>query len=87
MSTAVRIILCLALVTLLQACSRDRATTCPGGERYMAAESADRIRVPDDLDVPDESDALIIPEPSVPQDGDSGGCLEFSPAFDEDAES
>lgn len=73
----------LAVVAIpISACSRNDEVRCPGGTRYLTAESADELRVPDDLDVPDEAEALRIPPRTPPaEQADEDTCLPFSPAF------
>lgn len=79
-----RLVLCFILVTLLAACSHDETIECPGGTRYQSAASAGALRIPDDLSVPDETDALQIPGSVAPPDpGVEVECLEYSPAFSE----
>jgi len=77
-----RLILTAALAMLLGGCSRGDTVNCPGGTAYLAAESADALRVPDDLTVPDETDALRIPGPMPAPEPDAGvECLQYSPAY------
>jgi hypothetical protein len=74
----------LALIALLAgACSRGETVRCASGSYYLAAESSGLLRIPDDLDVPDESEALVVPAAPPPRetDEDSLACLEYSPAF------
>lgn len=72
----------------LGACSREKSLKCASGADYVEAETAGRLRIPDDLSVPDETDSLRIPSPAPPpedavdEDASRGQtCLEESPAF------
>lgn len=77
-----RLLSSFALVMLLGACSRGETVNCPGGTGYLSAESAEGLRVPDDLSVPDETDALRIPgQMPAPEREDGAECLQYSPAF------
>lgn len=73
----------LALAALLVGgCSRDRTLSCQSTERYAGATTAPPLRIPDDLNVPDETNALRIPD-RQPQDEapQEGSCLESPPDF------
>jgi len=77
-----RILLPMALAMPPGACSRGETVDCPGGTEYLAAESADALRIPDDLSVPEETDALRIPGPTPPPEPEEEvECLQFSPAY------
>jgi uncharacterized lipoprotein len=77
-----KIVLPMAFTMLLGACSRGETVNCPGGTQYLAAESADALRIPDDLSVPEETDALRIPGPTPPPEPEEEvECLQFSPAY------
>jgi uncharacterized lipoprotein len=80
---SVRLVLLVAMTLLCGACSRERSVNCSAGTGYLDAESAALLRVPDDLTVPDQSEAFNIPAPTPPReaDEDSAACLEYSPAF------
>ena len=70
------------LLMVTAACSREQRLICERPALYRSADSGGRIAVPDDLSVPDESEALAIPDPSAPLDsGPIERCLEFSPAY------
>jgi uncharacterized lipoprotein len=65
------------------ACSGERGLSCQSSARYEGASTVGPIRVPDDLSLPDESEALQVPFPptgaaSRPSDG---SCLESPPDF------
>jgi uncharacterized lipoprotein len=79
-----RIAVLLLAAVVLSACSRNKPLGCGGHLAYLQAETADQLRVPDDLTVPDESDSLRIPPvgPGEPAATDQvPACLEESPAF------
>jgi uncharacterized lipoprotein len=78
-----RLFLLVAIVVAAGACSREKEVKCSAGTRYLAAQSAGLLRVPDDLSVPEQSEALNIPAPTPPRetDANSAACLEFSPAY------
>jgi hypothetical protein len=65
------------------ACSRNKEARCTLSTAYRDAVSADQLRVPGDLSIPDETDALRVPGPASPGEdaGSSDVCLEFSPAL------
>jgi uncharacterized lipoprotein len=74
----------LLAVLAFAGCSHDAAVQCESPERYASSQSVPPVRVPDDLSVPDETDALRIPDPfppaSLPSDQP---CLETPPDFGE----
>ena len=76
-----RVIFGVVLAIVLGACSRGETVECPGDTNYLAAASAESLRVPDDLSVPDEADALRIPGPMPGPEPDDARCLQYSPAF------
>lgn len=78
-----RWLIVVALAVLTGACSRDEAVRCSAGTQYLSAESAGLLRVPDDLTVPDQSEALSIPGQTPPREADEdlSDCLEYSPAY------
>lgn len=64
------------------ACSGNKALSCEEDDRYVASISTNRVRVPDDLTLPDESEALVIPsEVDVAAAGDDVSCLELPPGY------
>jgi uncharacterized lipoprotein len=78
-------VLCLVIAAglLSGACSRNKETRCTLSTAYRDAVSANQLRVPGDLSIPDETDALRVPGPPLPGEGagSSDECLEFSPAL------
>lgn len=70
-------------IVAIYGCSGDRAVRCEDDARYRGATSEPPIRIPDDLSIPDESEAIRIP----PTDGNAsasrepGQCLESPPDF------
>jgi hypothetical protein len=70
-------------VVLLSACAgKETVVSCEDVTAYREAGSVGPLRVPDDLSVPDESEALRIPEPELGDpDLEAARCLELSPGF------
>lgn len=61
---------------------------CEDDARYSGASSAAPLRIPDDLSVPDESEAISVPPgpaSASPPEGEPGRCLERPPDFFENA--
>ncbi|MDX1563179.1 MAG: hypothetical protein R3305_09645 [Gammaproteobacteria bacterium] len=71
------------LAMTLGACSGDKEIRCSTNLAYRSADSMPPLRVPEDLDIPDERNALQIPEPLAPLQPEDE-CLELSPAFGEE---
>jgi hypothetical protein len=72
-------------------CGGDNGLNCESSERYSGAGSVTPVRVPDDLNPPDETDSLRLPPPrdAAPLDSASAaatprGCLESPPDFFEE---
>ena len=83
----IRIALCGAVLAVLASgCGRDALLRCENAEPYYDAGERPPIRVPDDLSVPDESQALRIPPPERVSGAPAadGPCLESPPRFSED---
>jgi len=76
-----RSLLVLVPALVLAACSGERELRCESSERYQGARSVQPIRVPDDLSVPDESDALRIPPPPEGSRTARDTCLEYPPEY------
>lgn len=75
----------IAVVWWFSACSGEAGLRCENQERYLGSEEIAPIQVPDDLDSPDETDALRVPqvegsveEADIPSDGP---CTESPPEF------
>lgn len=79
----------IGLAGVIAACSRGDTVRCEGGTLYREAQTVGQLRVPDDLSVPDETDALRVPGPTPQEEPPaSTTCLELSPAYSlEDEES
>lgn len=76
------------IVALLSGCGRDYGMRCEDPERYSGGLEVPPVRVPDDLSVPDESQALRIPQVarSREQAAGRGPCLESPPSYAAGAE-
>jgi uncharacterized lipoprotein len=72
----------LAAAAALAGCSRELTTICAGEGDYLGATTAAPIRVPEGLTVPDESEALRVPDgPAAPNN--LSGCLDAPPLYSE----
>lgn len=84
----------IALVVCVCGCSRDAGLRCENQARYETAAEVAPLTIPDDLDSPDEVEALRIPDAAaaagprapgaVPEpgaDGDAAPCTEAPPDF------
>lgn len=79
--------LAAAVVSITGACSRgEERTECSRATAYQSAQAGRELEIPDDLSVPDQSDALQIPEPVAPVEERTSECLEHSPAFAQEPE-
>jgi len=75
-------LLAAAAVSIVGACSRgDERPTCSRATAYQSAPAGRELEIPDDLSVPDETDALQIPEQFAQVEEAASECLEHSPAF------
>lgn len=63
----------IALAIGLGGCSRNTGLRCENQERYSDATGAAPLRIPDDLDPPNESESLQIPA-NAGGAGDSGAA-------------
>lgn len=69
-------------VSIVGACSRgEERPDCSRATAYQSAAAGRELEIPDDLSVPDESDALEIPDQVAQVEESSSECLEHSPAF------
>lgn len=71
---------------LLAACSGRSELACVPDLEYMQSGTTDPLRIPDGLNVPDQSQSLQIPDVLPMSDEDraavaAGYCLEYSPAY------
>jgi len=78
----------LALATIaagalvVAGCSREESLACGEDARYLQSRTVPPLRVPDDLTVPDEIEALRIPDAPPPDRAPpEGECLETPPDF------
>ena len=79
-------LLAVGIASILAGCGRDYGLRCEDSSRYSNAAEIPPVRVPDDLSVPDETQALRIPQaPSPEETPDSteepGPCLESPPDY------
>jgi len=67
----------------LTACAGERTVSCQSNVTYRSASSIPPLRIPDDLSVPDESDAVRVPPrpASSAEAAEPGRCLELPPDF------
>lgn len=83
-ATGATISLAAFALLALTGCSGETSMACNADSTYLEARAAEPLRIPDDLSVPDESEALHIPDgmgaDGLNEDRD-GLCLEASPAF------
>jgi uncharacterized lipoprotein len=77
----IRPLLVVVPLLTLVGCSGDQELRCESTERYQGARTVQPVRVPDDLSVPDESDALRIPPPPDGASAARETCLEYPPEF------
>lgn len=82
------IFISVAALTILSGCRGDYGLRCEDTERYAGSAELPPVRVPDDLSVPDEAQALRIPQvaQSSPIDQEragQGACLESPPDYSE----
>ena len=91
---SLRIAVAIALVTWLSGCSRNTGLRCEDQARYSGATEVAPLRTPDDLDPPDQTEALRIPGTpntgvasetaiagEVGDTGDVASCTELPPEF------
>lgn len=77
----------LAIALFVAACSRERGLRCESDERYRTSVSIPPLQIPEGLTVPDETEALRIPDPRLDQVAEPDPdlpCLESPPDFFED---
>lgn len=80
------LLLSAVLLVVLSGCSGGSGMRCEDPERYAGSREMPPVRVPDDLSVPDEAQALRIPQvarssPSLQQPDAGARCLESPPAY------
>jgi len=76
----------IAVTALLSGCRGSFGTLCEDTGRYAGGAELPPVRVPDDLSVPNEEQALRIPQvarssPPSQQGPGRGGCLESPPNY------
>jgi hypothetical protein len=71
----------LLIASELCACSHGGAVACEPTSRYAAASTAGPVRIPDDLNPPDETDSLRLPPDTGRAAQPSKACLETPPGF------
>jgi len=81
------VLVSIALLWWLSGCSRDAGLRCEDQERYLGSVEIAPLEVPDDLDPPDESEALRVPRVTDTGEAtgpDYGPCTESPPEFFEE---
>ena len=75
----------IALAWWLSGCSRNVGLTCEDQERYLGSEEAAPLQIPEDLDTPDQTEALRVPGSEEGDEGPGiptyGPCTESPPEF------
>jgi hypothetical protein len=71
----------LVIFSGLCACSHSKGVVCEPTSRYAAAATDGPVRIPDDLNPPDETDSLRLPPDSGRAAQLSKPCLETPPGF------
>jgi uncharacterized lipoprotein len=73
----------LVVLAAAVGCSRGESLACQEDLRYQESTSLSPLQVPDDLTVPDETDALRVPGPQTAraQVDDEPPCIESPPRF------
>jgi hypothetical protein len=71
----------LVIASELCACSHGGAIACDSTARYAAATTDGPVRIPDDLNPPDETDSLRLPPETGRTAALSKPCLETPPGF------
>ena len=71
----------LLLFSELCACSHGSAIVCEPTSRYAGASTDGPVRIPDDLNPPDETDSLRLPPDPGRTAPPSTPCLETPPGF------
>jgi len=70
------------LMSCLAGCFGDPALLCEDSERYASSYEVAALQIPNDLDPPNESEALRVPRaPERPRISPEGPCMESPPDF------
>ena len=89
MKSLLRVFVLVAITASVAGCGRAFGLRCEDPERYVNSGEVPPIRIPDDLDPPDETAALRIPaaplEDELEELESRGPCLESPPDFFEAA--
>ena len=80
MRNTLRMAALLAAAATLAGCSRQLTSICTAEGDYLGAGTAEPIRVPEGLTVPDQSEALRVPDVPVAQ-STINGCLDAPPLY------
>ena len=83
-----RLLVSIAVVWWFSGCTGEAGLRCENQERYLGSEEIAPLQVPDDLDAPEDAEALRVPqaggsveEANIPTDGP---CTESPPDFFEE---
>ena len=77
-----KLVLLSLCVALLSGCFGRGSKSCDRREEYQRSTSGTELRVPQDLDEPDETGKLDIPPPATPEeDAPEDPCLEDPPDY------
>ncbi len=79
-----RLLIGILVIWWLGGCTRGIGLRCEDPARYTDSGEVPPVRIPDDLNPPDESQSLRIPAPiegEVEQVISTGPCLESPPDF------
>jgi hypothetical protein len=71
----------IAAFSGLCACSHDHSVACEPTTRYATAATAAPVRIPDDLNPPDETDSLKLPPAASSAAAKTKPCLESPPGY------
>ena len=70
----------LSILALLAACGGEGSLACDEPRRYQQAIDRDRLKTPDDLDAPEASREMPVPQANPrPERPEGSPCLELPP--------